>query len=93
MHPLLQEMGMTIIFEISGKKPEKNSRLRFDKDAEYVLREITVRTFSICGWKLLLKVFAFSCVIRLFFFALFIVGVKVHSAVPCKSAFKSVDWL
>jgi len=62
MHPLLQEMGMTIIFEISEKKPAKNSRLR--KNAEHVLREITVRRFSICGRKLLLKVVSFSCLIR-----------------------------
>ena len=87
MHPLLQEMGMTVSFEISGKKLGKNSRLRFYKDAEYALREITVRTFSICDWKLLLKVLAFSCVISLFFFGLFITGVKIHSVVSCEMAF------
>jgi len=36
MHLLLQEMGITIIREISGKEPRKNSRLSFDKDAEYM---------------------------------------------------------
>ena len=36
MHPLLQEMGITIIREISVKEPWPNRRLLFDKDTKYV---------------------------------------------------------
>jgi len=87
MHPLLREMGITITREISGKEPWKNSRLWFDKDAEYTLIENRVRTFSICGLKLLFKVFAFSYAVHLFFFGLFNIGDKIHSTVACESAF------
>ncbi|XP_052724911.1 disease resistance protein RPV1-like isoform X2 [Vigna angularis] len=36
MHPLLQEIGIKIIYENSGKDLGKNRRLWFDKDAKYV---------------------------------------------------------
>ena len=36
MHPLLQEMGLTIIREISEKDPSKNRPRLFDKDTKYV---------------------------------------------------------
>ena len=61
MHPLLQEMGITLSREISLKEPGENRRLWFHKDEKYVSTYIT------CDLKLLLKVFAFSCEINLFF--------------------------
>ncbi|XP_014503234.1 TMV resistance protein N-like [Vigna radiata var. radiata] len=45
MHHLLQNIGMKIIHENSGKDLGKNRRLWFDKDAKYV------RTFFTCGLK------------------------------------------
>ncbi|XP_014515215.2 TMV resistance protein N-like isoform X1 [Vigna radiata var. radiata] len=36
MHPLVQEIGIKIIYENSEKDPGKNRRLWFDKDAKYV---------------------------------------------------------
>jgi len=75
MHPLLQQMGITIIREISVKEPGKNRRLWFDKDKKYV------RTLFIYRLKLLSKIFAFSCAIHWFFFALFITGNTKHAAV------------
>jgi len=59
MHPLLREMGIRIIREISRKEPGKNSRLWFDEDAEYVLSENIVRTFFISCLKAILNVSAF----------------------------------
>ncbi|XP_068479329.1 disease resistance protein RUN1-like isoform X1 [Phaseolus vulgaris] len=51
MHPLLREMGREIIRQISGKEPEKNSKLWFDKDARYSLSENTL--FSSKGTKII----------------------------------------
>jgi len=57
IHYLLQGMGIEIIREILRKEPWKHNRLWVD----YALEVDTVRTFIICGLKLPLKVFAFSC--------------------------------
>ena len=67
MHPLLQEMGIRIIREISIMEPWKTNQLWFDKDAEYALIENKVRTFFICGLKLLLKVL---CPLKYIYFSL-----------------------
>jgi len=51
MHPLLRQMGREIIRQISRKETGKNSQLCFDKDAEYVLSENTVRTSFIYAFE------------------------------------------
>jgi len=48
MHPLLQKMGMEIIFDIPRKEPEV---VWFDRDAEYARSENTVTTFFIYGFE------------------------------------------
>jgi len=96
MHPLLQEMGIIIIFEISEMKPGKNSRLRFRKDAEDILREIIVRTLSLCGWKLLSKVFFFFFLICSMFVFLLLFssqGTTFIGLFPVKVPSVRRDWL
>ena len=51
IHPLLREMGRKIIREISRNESVKSSRRFIDKDAEYVLTDNIVRTFSIYGFE------------------------------------------
>jgi len=55
IHRLLQQMGVEIFRENLEEEPW------YDKGGEYALEVDTVRAFFICGLKLPLKVFAFSC--------------------------------
>ena len=64
MHSLLQEMGREIIREISREEFWRESRLQFD-EAEYVLKDNSVRTFS---WKCLLCFLIFSNFVFLYSF-------------------------